>query len=291
MRTLFLLAIAIGVAAARQPLRRRMTKEDVEEGLEWSHEMPREHWVDREFQGKKEFVFEYDAQLMTGVPQSSMQHSGTRMRCLCKMMFEEDTDVLLKLDKCQVAELKNKKVRNPRAMLRLRSFNKITIENTKMEQLKLVVKFKYIKGMISDVQFQEGDQPWSMNIKKGVLNLLQVRLDNMNAPRMEEDGTTDPFVKRTPIIKSSDFFTTYEETMEGRCLTSYTFTRQPCVNCMPEDDMRRVLNVTKSIDFEACTDLETGVKYRPEINYNFRFSEMCPDSSCEKKYQDQEKFL
>ncbi len=73
--------------------------------------------------------------------------------------------------------------------------------------------------------------------------------------------------------------------MEGKCLTSYTFTKQPCINCNPEESP--VLNITKSIDFEGCRSPRGDLLMRPEINYNFRFGEICPDSSCEKKSQDQ----
>lgn len=40
---------------------------------------------------------------------------------------------------------------------------------------------------------------------------------------------------------------------------------------------REVLNVTKSINFEKC-------KKRPQIKYNFRFSDPCP--TCESKYNE-----
>lgn len=36
------------------------------------------------------------------------------------------------------------------------------------------MRFNYRHGMVSDIEFDSDDQVWSMNIKRSVVNMLQV---------------------------------------------------------------------------------------------------------------------
>jgi hypothetical protein len=131
--------------------------------------------------------------------------------------------------------------------------------------------------MISDVVFEGIEEAWSANIKRGVLNMLQVNLFQHKATDLTEEALVNNRIMKTETPEQ-DFFRVMEDTLEGECETLYTITRQP----HPYYTVGPVLNVTKSINFERCNR-------RPEIKYNFRFSDPCP--SCESGYNGKEKFL
>jgi hypothetical protein len=167
----------------------------------------------------------------------------------------------------------NRQLPAPRAMYPFMSFEEVPIEESLRTKLEAPCKFSWNKGLISDVVFDGAEQPWSANIKRGVLNLLQVNLQKhrqVESERFPEAELSD---------KKSDFFRVTESTLEGECETFYTVTSQPD----PFFSTGSVLNVTKSIDFERCTR-------RPEVKYNFRFSNICPTCD-ETKMSEREKFL
>jgi hypothetical protein len=111
------------------------------------------------------------------------------------------------------------------------------------------------------------------------LNLLQVNLQQQRRVDTAEEArlTNNPRYSRSEDEKTN-FFRVMEETLEGECETLYTIQQQPTHRRLNNP----VLNVTKSINFEKCNK-------RPQIKYNFRFSDQCP--TCDQKYNDDEKFL
>ena len=137
------------------------------------------------------------------------------------------------------------------------------------EKLSLPVRFRYERGLVSEVEFDREDSTWSENIKRAVVNMLQVNLakksrtDEAEMSRLRSDS--EQF--ETP---DQDFFTTQEMTLEGDCETAYTV--------VPAGDEK--LRVSKSVNFDKCTK-------RVDIRYNYRFGEECP--SCEKKFYGEEK--
>lgn len=285
MKVFVVLALVAAVAMARHIHKHRPRKPATDI---WGNEvaMPtNERLIEhKKFESGKMFEFFYDAQILTGVPQSSKQHAGTRMQCLCRLQFKSDNEVLLQLKHIQVAEL-NRKVPSPRAMVPMEACDEVPISEELKIQLELPVKFNYQSGLISELQFDSQDLAWSTNIKKGVLNLLQVRMENRrDIVSRKEEMLELELNEPLPTNPTFDFFTVKEETMEGKCNTTYTVTQQPC-RCTQQPCYceQQVLNVTKSINFEECES-------RPEIKYNFRFGEQCPNCG-EKKYDDQEKFL
>jgi len=242
---------------------------------EWLNEIVPEYDIkETSFRSGREYRFLYNGQLSTGIPMSSKQHSATRIQALVSLIFKTEEDVLLKVTHYRFGKL-NRQLPASRAMNPFESFEEVDIEQDLQRELEAPIKFTWTKGLINDIVFDGIEKPWSANIKRGILNLLQVNL------KKHREITSD--YRQQSLIgdlaDKDDFYRVTENTLEGECETYYTVTSQG----HPSYSFGPVLNVTKSIDFERCVR-------RPEVKYNFRFSNPCP--TCEEtKYSEQEKFL
>jgi hypothetical protein len=238
---------------------------------------------DSEFQTGHEFHYFYNGQMTTGVPGSSKQHSGTRIQALVTFLFTSQNVCLMKLQNVRMGKM-NRDLPTPRRLVKFEHFEELPIEEVLKEKLLLPIKFTYNLGLIQNVVFDGEEQPWSANIKRGIINMLQVNLQQQHQtvdvldqvlPNMRD--TTSRMRDTTDDVNV--FYRVMEETIEGECETLYTITKP---TKMSSTYGREVMNVTKSINFEKC-------KRRPEIKYNFRFSDPCP--TCDPKYVESEKFL
>jgi hypothetical protein len=191
------------------------------------------------------------------------------------LQFRSSETVLLKLTHVRIGKL-NKRVSNPRQMLPFPFYEEVTINEHLMNHLTTPVKFTYTNGMISNVVFDGIEEPWSANIKRGVLNMLQVNLHRRGRTDLKPSELQNLEIENE--IDQIGSYSVKENTMEGECDTFYTVTSQPS-RFRPES---KVINVTKSINFESCSR-------RPEIKYNFRFQDLCP--TCEDRYNSKEKIL
>lgn len=244
----------------------------------WLEEIVPESKVeDTEFRANRQYQFVYNGQLLTGIPQSSKQHSATRIQAVCTVQFDSDTQCLLKCEHIRMGKL-NEKVVEPRKIIPFSAFEEVQIDQELKQQLQSVVKFTYTRGLISDIVFDGIEQPWSANIKRGVLNLLQVNLDQRGRTDRTDDAILKNEITETEN-KENDYFTAMEKTLEGECECDYTVTSQRCLHC---DNDQKTMNVTKSVNFEKC-------RRRPDIKYNYRFSTPCP--SCDRSYDGDEKMV
>jgi hypothetical protein len=63
----------------------------------------------------------------------------------------------------------------------MRMFEGKRIPQEKYRQLQLPAHFIYTDGVIERIQFHEQDDTWSKNIKRAVLNMIQLNLKKNNA--------------------------------------------------------------------------------------------------------------
>jgi len=244
--------------------------------------------TDKVFQQGREYKFVYNGQILTGIPGSDRQHSGSRIQAVVVVQFQGEQRVVLQLTNIRIAKA-NRDISNPRKTLPFRVFEEVELDQTNHEKLQKPVYFTYTNGLVHDISFEHNEAPWSANIKRGVLNLLQVNLkehrkiETEHAIRNDIQSLEDSAsLEQTSDMSKSQkwrFYRTIEKTLEGECETDYSVSSKPWKFAETETP---VLNVTKSINFEKCVK-------RPQIKYNWRFADYCP--TCEPKYQDDEKFL
>lgn len=239
------------------------------------------------FKSGREYHFLYNGQVMTGMPGSSKQHAGSRIKAVVVLQIKDGQQAVLKLTDVRFGKL-NEKVQDPRRTQPFSLFEEVPVASEHKHQLEKPVAFSYTDGLVSDMQWEESELPWSANIKRGVLNLIQVNLKQHHRIESEEKQVSNKLSTssiESEIPKgSSRYFRALEKTLEGECETIYEIGRRP--NWQNSQSAERsstpVLNVTKSIDFETC-------QKRPQIKYNWRFTEECP--TCEGRYEQDEKFL
>ncbi|XP_065069976.1 vitellogenin-6-like [Rhopilema esculentum] len=97
------------------------------------------------------------------------------------------------------------------------------------------IKFGYTNGLVQQVFAPEDDPSWSVNMKKGILNMLSVDVQGKD----QETGL-------------KDFFNKEEDTILGVCQTSYSNKYFEIVDAR-EVRKRIGMNFTKTIDMEKCT--------------------------------------
>lgn len=240
-----------------------------------------EHFLQAEFsesvfKPNREYRFKYNGQLATGIPGSSKQHAATRIQAQVSLVLKGEQQALLQIVQIRVGRL-NKNLYNPREMVPFMSFQEVPIQQQALQELSLPVMFQYNQGLVEDVVFDGQEQPWSANIKRGILNLLQVNLNKRNEINLSEEARLSNSIPST-ANEEFDFFTTQEKTVEGQCMTHYTVVSNPSV----WGTSSNVLNVTRSIDYENC-------RVRPEVKYNFRFQDPC--EFCSQQAADSQKYL
>jgi hypothetical protein len=274
---LFILAALCALALGSIP-RERSSEESWEDDTEekFYRRYPTRLYSEKSFKSGREYRYFYDGQILTGIPGSSRQHSGSRIQSMVVLQFRGG-NVVMKLNHVRIGKM-NRKVPEPRAQLPFEVFEPIQIEPRLLEKLLKPVKFAYTNGLIHDIVFDRSEESWSANIKRGVLNMLQVNL--------KEQGSTDNTeMKLLNTIdvdaKSPRFYRVMEKTLEGECEVLYEIEHLPSRYFYT--DPREIMNVTKSINFERCNR-------RPEIKYNWRQVDFeCP--TCDPKYTEESKFL
>jgi len=272
MRFLVVLAvICSGIARAR-----------IEEWNWLDQVSPNRKIEDDAFRSGREYQFFYNGQLSTGIAGASKQHSANRIQALVTVSFKSQNHVLMRLENVRMGKL-NRDIPNPRKIMPFDAFESVEIEQHLKQKLERPVKFSYTGGLVHDLVFDSHEAPWSANIKRGVLNLLQVNLQQQRrTDNQEEARLTNSQRSNRGEDEKTNFYRVMEKTLEGECETSYTIQQQPPNNNRHTSNNNRVLNVTKSINFEKCNK-------RPQVKYNFRFGTQC--QNCDPAYNEDEKFL
>ncbi|GMT35754.1 hypothetical protein PFISCL1PPCAC_27051, partial [Pristionchus fissidentatus] len=223
---------------------------------------------DVNFKTGKQYNFKFDGQIASGLPlPSSSQNSASRIESLLSLVFETDRKVVLNFNKIRVGSTQRELVES-REVQDFGLFEETELTKEQKKTLVLPIRFRYENGLISEIEFDREEQTWSANIKRAILNMLQLNLSKKSRTDKNE---------MSRLVRDSDekeweeknFFSTQEMTLEGDCETSYTI--------VPTGEER--LRVSKSLNFEKCSK-------RVDIRYNLRFGEECP--SCESKFNREE---
>jgi hypothetical protein len=237
------------------------------------------------FQEGTVYHYSYDAQVESG--QSIVDESGTstptsdngqqavtRIQSQLKVYFASPRRAQLCMTENRFGQLNEqmKQTDSQQCCEPLNIFEPKQIPEEMRQKLELCCQFEYVDGVIARVQFDKQDETWSKNIKRGVLNMIQMNLRQQNNPQNKEMAQTNAMnAEENEATQTRDqlahSFTIPEVTVEGDCQTSYTInTANPSKQCTQNEDNKQQqmpcsFNVTKSINFKQCTkigDLSAG---------------------------------
>ncbi|CAD6200013.1 unnamed protein product [Caenorhabditis auriculariae] len=197
------------------------------------------------FRSGREYRYRFDGQLSAGLPLPTAQHGMTRVQALVSLQMTSDKTFLMQLNRVQFANSQDK--REPRTLQPIESFEKISMEKEHQDLLSLPVEFQYRHGMISEIRFSDDDQTWSENIKRAVVNMLQVNILKKSQVHGDSEESDE-----------ARSFVSVERTLEGECEVFYT----------QEQRRESEQQWTKSINFDKCTQ-------RPEVRRTF--APICED--------------
>jgi hypothetical protein len=158
------------------------------------------------FRGGYEYTFTYNGQISQGLNQDPsasgnppQQKSAARIQAQVKIEFHSDRHAQLRLGKIRIGHL-NDRIQNPQQVQPMGMFEQKQIEDSQLSLLQLPCQFSYADGVVERIDFQQEDIAWSKNIKRSVLNMIQLNLKKNNAQglRTSDELSSGPQVDKLP---------------------------------------------------------------------------------------------
>jgi hypothetical protein len=276
------------------------------------------------FQAGYEYTFTYNGQISTGLKDGQsaasepQQQASTRIQTQCKIQFQSNRHATLRLEQIRIGYL-NQLVQNPQQVKPMGMFEQKQIESEKRAELQLPTQFSYVDGVVERIEFHSDDSTWSKNIKRAVLNMIQLNLkrnnaqgsrqtEEVNAGQKEQqqvnfNGMDDEQqgLQQASAIFAQNSFTLPEMTIEGECQTTYTVNKNQQQRQQQkegssssesnENDEEReqqssscpnCFNVTKSIDFKKCSKIA-------DVAFGYQTQQLQPQcAQCQQQWQQQQ---
>ncbi|KAH7729940.1 VIT-2 protein [Aphelenchoides avenae] len=227
------------------------------------------------FRPDTEYSFRYDAQVAAGLsPDASEQNAATRIEAKIKLAIHSEEQAVLRMQDIRFGQL-NEEVYEPQNMKPMRSFEQKSISEEQRRQLQLPAQIRMQDGLVMHITFHEEDSAWSKNVKRGVINLIQLNLKRQNTDAEDESREIDNSMDKTMLS-----FSQKETTLEGKCKVAYTVNKAEQKQQSEEEERR--FNVTKSIDFTQCSEVA-------DVAYGFHSQEIQSWCTQALKTDEQEK--
>lgn len=158
------------------------------------------------FRQGQEYIFEYNGQVASGLlgakneqenqtPKNAyesfefdsenadkQQKSVLRIQSKAKITFNSEHRATLRLEQTRFGQL-NHDVVDPKRVQSMQMFEKKNFDEQKTLELEMPCEFRYVDGVVERIQFHPEDKPWSKNVKRAVLNLIQVNMNNNNVEK------------------------------------------------------------------------------------------------------------
>ncbi|KAK6060403.1 von Willebrand factor type D domain protein [Cooperia oncophora] len=207
---------------------------------------------------RNEYVFRFEGDVHSGIPLPT-DTTVSRIHAMVHVQIRDDHHAILKLRDVRFAtgEDDRKELFKPIDDLKMR-----TISREHMELLEMPVRFVYKSGMVSDLIFSDKDETWSTNVKRSVINMLQLNL--------HKTGRTDePKMEIYEVERDNDYFTVNERTIEGDCDVAYTVLKKN--DFVTENAKRRIslsqaLSTPTFIEKDELKKVEVRSQYTITIN-------------------------
>jgi len=251
MRHLMLIALVAAVAAATQ-----------------LHEFSRESIRESIFRPGVEYIYRYESQVLTGIRTVSDQLTGVKVRALVKVQIHRDGSTLLQMENVGVYKVNEGVTRERRfETVPEHKLTELTgePEQEMVEKLIKPIKFRFTEGEVRDVQSDVNDGYWSVNIKKGVLSLFQLKInDRSTVSTSSSSSSQDPesflsseSIREEPLLQAGEpaglmtdnILKVMEVDANGECETKYVIRSRESSSLSSVSDML----VSKVKDLDKCT--------------------------------------
>eukprot|EP00058_Branchiostoma_floridae_P005922 XP_002591410.1 hypothetical protein BRAFLDRAFT_69973 [Branchiostoma floridae] len=278
------------------------------------------------FEQGKEYVYKYEGDVKSGIPQTSDKYSGMKIEAEVRLQFKTDKDVLMRLEKIRFMSLRGEMESPEERELRLlakdpkeekrpeqrqrhafdQEFQKSTefeldfdseerlsVERTLSEEqerrdqqernqkksrkssseqeesiweasrevqeevseteksmtelrrhLEKTVLVRYEKGNVTKIEAQKDEPQESVNIKRGIWNMLQVTMDPKNVETLDKDSKDKSKSNRAYDKSTEKLFRIMEQDVSGQCETQYDIRESRL--------QKNLFEVTKTKDYQNC---------------------------------------
>lgn len=146
------------------------------------------------FRSGYEYVFEYSGQIALGLVNPTTekfvsidsetdmridQKASIRIQSQARIVFNSERHATLHLENVRIGQ-SNTHIQNVQRVQPMGMFERKQIDESKQRELNLPCDLGYENGVITRIQFHPEDKIWSKNIKRAVLNLIQINLKPVN---------------------------------------------------------------------------------------------------------------
>ncbi|KAI6209112.1 hypothetical protein M3Y96_00186500 [Aphelenchoides besseyi] len=214
------------------------------------------------FGSKKSFVYRFNSQvassLIGSLPNEIQQAAATRLRSDVLLSFTSDSEARVQLRNIRIGELNGELPKSQRVQP-LEHFERRELSQEVQQTLEMPMFVKLTDGVVEKMNFHEDDSVWSKNIKRAVLNMMQLNLkrNDVQGAEMHQKNPEGEEDNNSPV------FTIPEITLEGECDTVYTIQKS---HRYDEENDQGLFNVTKTINFNRCNrtaDVSFGYQANP----------------------------
>ncbi|KAK3612682.1 hypothetical protein CHS0354_042208 [Potamilus streckersoni] len=185
------------------------------------------------YQVGKEYKYEYEGQVLTGLPRGSRIYSGTKVKCNAILQYKLSlSQVTMKLTNIHLYKRNGpvfEEYDPTSQMLPDKLFEEMT--NSDMDifvtELSRPVDFNYIRGHVSDIKTEKDDPYWSVNFKKGFLSLLEINFNERHSFEVQASIRSNSYSSDGTEKK---FYRVMEESVVGECETTYMLDPAKSIN-------------------------------------------------------------
>jgi len=223
------------------------------------------------FKPGEEYIYHYKGQVLSGIPKSSKQYAGLFIDSIVRLQFHQDYKVLLKLENIKLFKINDKITTLPSELLPESELTRLTGDQAAImtEHLVKPIKFRYEEGEIREIEKEVSDRFWSLNIKKGILSLLQVTLKEKGSISSESGSFySDPLMTRIKshnpsrgssysspnfiklVTKPNSVYRVMETDVMGNCETKYSIVSDK-THVSPSSSK---MHVTAIRNFDNCVN-------------------------------------
>lgn len=149
------------------------------------------------------YFYQYEAQIVTGNPEMSKQFSGYQMRCVVRLVMLRNRRVHMRLERIRFLQTNRiLPVRRPMIILPFTYFEKLSNpQDSVLVKRMLSIPVSYLwtpSGWLKDLRVSRTDTFWSLNIKKGLMTMLNF---NMRIRPSAINHQTNGIFKRTKYFE------------------------------------------------------------------------------------------